>query len=103
MPWPFLFTGDPNNLPKADGTIDDFKEFWGSRFMVSVRYNAADLPPDAPVSGDTLKLLFAVPYGGVTKGGSAVRSPNGIDLRSSFHVRLVSPLIGNPAEKSGVR
>jgi hypothetical protein len=60
VPWNFVYAKDSNEIAKPNGTIEDFNDFWSSRFNITIRFASTDIPPTKPAVRSKIKTLFAL-------------------------------------------
>ena len=60
VPWNFVYAGATPNEVEARGTLEDFKDFWLSRFKVRIRFSNTNDMPEPPISRSRVRTLLAL-------------------------------------------
>jgi hypothetical protein len=59
VPWNFVFVGNNAIIPAANG-LEDFKDFWTSRFKIRIRFSDGEFSPLKSICRDRVRTLLAI-------------------------------------------
>jgi hypothetical protein len=60
VPWNFVYAGAAPNEVATQNTLEDFKDFWLSRFKVRIRFSNTNEMPDPCISRSKVRTLLAL-------------------------------------------